>query len=243
MVKPLYLRVRDSLLAAIEDGTYAPGATIPSELELAELYGVSRPTVRQALALLAEEGVVVRRRKRGTIVADRTLESHFVEQLVGFEGQLPLVDESSQTITTKVLALRRDKATAALAKTMEIQPEDEVYMLMRLRSVDGEPQVIATSYTPADLYPGFLEHDYEHESLYAVLASLGHPIDTVERDLSVQMPAVTSAALLHITTDVPCFIFDSVGRSRTGRVVEYSHVLYRGDTNHFTVRLKTAAQP
>ena len=239
MADPLYIRVRDDLLARIEDGTYSPGSVMPTELELASLYGVSRPTVRQALSLLAEEGIIERHRKRGTIVADRRLESHFVEKLVGFEGQRPLVDESKSGMTNKVLAFRRVVPRESVAKAMELERDQEVYLLMRLRSVDGEPQVIATSYTPADLYPTLMEHDFEHESLYAVFALLGHPIETVERELSVEMPEPTLAELLAIDLRVPCFVFDSIGRTRTGRVVEYSHVLYRGDTNRFTIRLTT----
>ena len=123
---------------------------------------------------------------------------------------------------------------------MGIPPEAEAYLLMRLRSLDGVPQVIATSYTPADLFPDFMEHDFETESFYRYMASAGHPIDHVERKLSVMMPELTSATLLEISLNTPCFVFDSVGRARNERVVELSHVLYRGDTNRFTMHLRTA---
>lgn len=123
---------------------------------------------------------------------------------------------------------------------MGIPPEAEAYLLMRLRSLDGVPQVIAMSYTPADLFPDFMEHDFETESFYRYMASAGHPIDHVERKLSVMMPELTSATLLEISLNTPCFVFDSVGRARNERVVELSHVLYRGDTNRFTMHLRTA---
>ena len=57
----LYDKVRENLLSKIKDGTYPEGQTIPSELELAQIYGVSRPTVRQALQLLADEGYLEKR--------------------------------------------------------------------------------------------------------------------------------------------------------------------------------------
>ena len=239
MAEPLYTQIRDDLVAKIEDGTYPPGTTIPSELELAESYGVSRPTVRQALQLLSEDGVVDRRRRRGTVVVDRRSDRHFVDQIEDFEGQLPLVEETAGHMSNKVLALRRELPPPSVAQEMGLNPEAEAYLLMRLRSVDDVPQVIATSYTPVDLFPDFMEHDFEVESFYRYLACAGHPIDHVERKISVTMPELTTATLLEISRETPCFVFDSVGRTRSERVVDYSHVLYRGDTNHFTVKLKT----
>ena len=240
MVEPLYTKIRDDLLAKIEDGTYPPGSVLPSELELAETYDVSRPTIRQALAQLADSGVVDRRRRRGTVVADRRNERHYVSQIEEFAGQLPYIEDEDDSMTNQVLAFRREPPREELLKALEL-PEgvEEVYLLMRLRSVDGVPQVIATSSTPVDLYPDLMDHDFSVESLYQVMAEAGHPIQEVERRITVAMPGTTASVLLGIDLDVPCFVLDSVGRSLDGRVVEVSHVLYRGDTNAFTVRLRT----
>jgi GntR family histidine utilization transcriptional repressor len=68
---PLWLQVRRALARPILDGTWQPGAKIPAETELTERYGASRMTINKALHSLAHDGLVERRRKRGTIVADR----------------------------------------------------------------------------------------------------------------------------------------------------------------------------
>ena len=72
---PLTLQeqLRADLLQQIENGTYAPGDQLPTESELVEAYGVSRVTVRAALAMLVEEGVLVKRRGKGTFVRPTTL--------------------------------------------------------------------------------------------------------------------------------------------------------------------------
>ena len=64
----LYSSIKDDLLAKIKDGTYKEGDIIPPEVELAKSYGVSRPTIRQALQILANDGYIEKRKRRGTIV-------------------------------------------------------------------------------------------------------------------------------------------------------------------------------
>ena len=64
----LYSSIKDDLLAKIKDGTYKGGDIIPPEVELAKSYGVSRPTIRQALQILANDGYIEKRKRRGTIV-------------------------------------------------------------------------------------------------------------------------------------------------------------------------------
>ena len=70
----LYDNIKEDILDKIKNGTYPIGETIPSELELAESYGVSRATVRQALQILAADGYVEKRRRRGTIVTKPKVE-------------------------------------------------------------------------------------------------------------------------------------------------------------------------
>ena len=73
----LYDNIKEDILDKIKNGTYPIGETIPSELELAESYGVSRATVRQALQILAADGYVEKRRRRGTIVTKPKVEQSF----------------------------------------------------------------------------------------------------------------------------------------------------------------------
>ena len=78
-------------------------------------------------------------------MVDRRYEQHFVDQIEEFEGQLPLVEETAGRMTNKVLTLRREVPPPEVASDMGISAEEEAYLLMRLRSIDGVPQVIATS--------------------------------------------------------------------------------------------------
>jgi GntR family transcriptional regulator len=70
---PLYLQARQYLLSLVEDGTFQPGEQLPSEADLAVQLGISRPTLREALHNLEQEGLIVRRHGVGTFVSRRTL--------------------------------------------------------------------------------------------------------------------------------------------------------------------------
>lgn len=114
MTQPLYVAIKDDLLAKIEDGTYGVGDTIPSEVDLAAAYGVSRPTVRQALQVLCDGGYLERRRRRGTIVCPPKVETGFIERLTSFQGDVEGMGRSTQT---SVLALN-DSGPYEAAKTL-----------------------------------------------------------------------------------------------------------------------------
>lgn len=233
---PRYIEIRDDLLARVCDGTYPPGATLPPEPELAETYGVSRPTLRQAIQLLADAGYVEKRRRRGTVVRRRKVEQRFMDTLmsygadVGAQGAIP---------ATQVLQARAQGATAEVAAALGLEENDPVMGLMRLRSMDGEPAVLLRTWVPAAAFPDLLSHDFEHESLYDVFAESGLPVETVRRVLEAVLPEPVEAGLLGIDEGQPCFLFKSVGRAKTGQAIEYSVALYRGDTNTFTVTLTT----
>ena len=73
-----YLDIKKDLLDKILSGVYQQGSIIPNEYELAEIYNVSRPTIRKAVQILVDEGYLEKRKKRGTIVCDPTIRQEFV---------------------------------------------------------------------------------------------------------------------------------------------------------------------
>ena len=84
----LYLQIKDDILKKIESGQYKQDQTIPTELELASYYQVSRPTIRHAIELLVDQGYLEKRKKRGTIVCKRKLEQEFTRIIASFDSQM-----------------------------------------------------------------------------------------------------------------------------------------------------------
>ncbi len=143
-----YLMIKDDLRGLIENGGYAVGELIPSQSDLAETYGVSAPTVKRAVELLAREGfleavaggyVVARRRVPQGYAT--TLRSYYEER--GANTSFP---------ETKIIRFCTVGASDLEARRLGIAPGAPVYRTVRLRYADGKPFVFLTNCTPCEYF-------------------------------------------------------------------------------------------
>ena len=142
---PRYAQVARRLTEAIERGEYLPESALPAERELAASLGVSRVTVRQAIAQLAERGLVVRRHGSGTFVspsaqADRI--QHPLSRLTGFTEDMRLRGLSAGG---RVLSFELARPSAQEAVTLGLSAGQQVYRLRRLRTAGGEALAVEES--------------------------------------------------------------------------------------------------
>lgn len=230
----LYDRIKDDILAKIKDGTYPEGQTIPSELELADLYGVSRPTIRQALQILASDGYLEKRRKRGTVVTKPKVSQSFTMDIRSFEDAMRLAGRMPKT---NVLVFKRERARGDVADRLELPKGAEVFKLVRLRYADDLPNVFVESYIPCDAYPGLDSFDFNETSLYGAMDTCGKPVMTARRKLDVIKADGAASALLDVEAGDPLILFHTVARDEDGRAVEYSIATYRGESNSFELNV------
>ena len=230
----LYDQIKDDLLSKIKDGTYPEGQTIPSELELAEMYGVSRPTIRQALQILVSDGYLEKRRRRGTVVTKPKVSQSFTMSISSFEDAMRLAGRLPKT---KVLVFKRERANAEVEKRLELTRGQDVFKLVRLRYADDLPNVFVESYIPCALYPGLDSFDFNESSLYAAMDACGNPVMTARRRLEVIKADGAAAALLDVEAGDPLLLFHTVARDASGTAVEYSVATYRGESNSFELNV------
>lgn len=254
-MQALYIAIKDELLARIEDGTYPVGSIIPSEVELAESYGVSRPTVRQALQLLADDGYLDRRRRRGTIVCDPTRpEAAGVDKSAGAlpanpqqglaihgNGEVTAVlrridgdpVESARRVRTITVRAQREGASVEVADALGVASETPVYKLVRIRYMDNDPNIFIVSHILADLYPSLLDDDLSHKRMYVRMSEVGRPVVRARRRLELREADATLAEILDVPQGEPLFLFRVIGYDDQGKAVEYSRTIYRGKENAF----------
>ena len=230
----LYDQIKDDLLSKIKDGTYPEGQTIPSELELAEIYGVSRPTIRQALQILVSDGYLEKRRRRGTVVTKPKVSQSFTMSISSFEDAMRLAGRLPKT---KVLVFKRERANAEVEKRLELTRGQDVFKHVRLRYADDLPTVLVESYIPCALYPGLDSFDFNESSLYAAMDACGNPVMTARRRLEVIKADGAAAALLDVEAGDPLLLFHTVARDASGTAVEYSVATYRGESNSFELNV------
>src|SRR5947207_9605270 len=150
----VYGQIEDWLAEAIGAGRLAPGDRMPSEQDLAAWFGVSRMTLRQALAKLARRGLVTRAvgRQGGTFVAERKLEQDRTT-LAGFSEQLR---RHGMQPGARVLFATQRPAGPVSAAALGLREGDPVHDVRRVRLGDGRPIVLEQSLFPAAVFPGLL---------------------------------------------------------------------------------------
>jgi len=188
---PLYFQIAESLTEAIKSGAIAPGERLDNELELAERLGVSRPTVRQAVQRLVQQGLVIRRRGLGTlVVAPRILRP------VALTSLYDDLSAAGRHPATVVLSARQVEAQDEIATILSVAPGTPVLSIERLRSADEAPLAIMHNYLPASLLQGRPETDLEKVGLYELLRSLGVHLHAAEQVIGARRSAAQESRLL-----------------------------------------------
>ncbi len=169
--QPKYLQIHARLHDRISSGQWPAGSSLPSQRELADEFGVSLMTLRQALQLLIDDGLVDTRHGSGTYVAARY--SYDLGHLRSFATDLA---EQGAEISTRLLAAEAIVPPGPVGA--RLGDPAMVFRLRRLRLVGGRPLIVQTSYLPAPLLPdaliGAIEHgDLGHRGLYTMLADHG----------------------------------------------------------------------
>ncbi len=224
---PKYFRVKEAVLARIVDGTWPPGALLPTEPEFCDEFGVSRITVRKAIGDLVHEGKVETVQGKGTFVATPKLGERFVQRAFGIYADM---EQRGLRLTTEVLRQEVIGAPRDVAERLGIRGGAPVHALVRLRSVGGEKLLISTTYIPEDLCPGLIHEDLSTGSLYSLLRErYGLKIGRGERSLEAVPAAQLEARLLDLALASPLLRLDSVAYLPGGRAFEYSLTLQRGD--------------
>jgi len=232
---PLYAQVRDALRDLIEHGSAQPGEQLPSEPELCRLFDVSRTVIRQALIGLEYEGLLVRRKGRGTYIAKPKIGESLFQELTGFFQDMA---RKGQTPTSNVLTQQVVPASAKVADALQLTPGTPVIHIDRVRMIDGEPIVHVATWLPHALFPRLVETDLTTRSLYAFLEEeYGIVIARGRRMITAVVAGEYEAQLLDIATGAPLIALDSISYLENGTPIEFYHALHRGDRSMFEVEL------
>lgn len=229
----LTARVRGELADRITRGELAPGEQLPTERELGDQFGVSRVTVRRALASLARAGLVYAIQGRGTFVASGRL-AEPPNALLSFHELV-----ANEHVVVGAEPLQADTRPASLdeADLFGIAPGAALFELVRLRTLDDLPVAIDSTTLPLAIDPGLPDLDWAHQSLYARLAEVGHAPVSADYAVEARSADARIARLLGASAGSPVLVAESEVSDRSGRLVVIGHITYRGDRYRFRSRL------
>src|SRR5260370_23375833 len=226
-------QIEDWLADAIATDQLKPGDRLATEQQLAAWLGVSRMTLRHALAELAQRGLVIRTvgRSGGTFVAQPKLVQDLTV-LAGFSEQLR---RHGLVAGARVLAANEIPASPAAATALKIQVGETVYEVRRLRLADGQPILIEHSLFPARHCPGLLKSRLDG-SLYELLdTKYGQRPHRAKESLEPVTAGVREAEARGVPEGAPLMLVERTAFSRSGTPLESARDLLRGDRTRVVV--------
>jgi GntR family transcriptional regulator len=231
---PLYHQVKDLLLEAIEAGHWASDQQLPNESKLAELFGVSKITVRQALQELADLGYIRREQGRGTFVSKPKF-GQGPRELMSFTEEM---SRHRLSASSRLLEKSVTEADLAVAEHLQLRLHAPVLVLKRLRLANGEPMGIQTAHLPLDLAPGLADENFENISLYELLQRRYGMLAARSREQYFAMSAdAESAVLLGIAAGAAVFGAERITYTKSGQPFEFTKSIMRGDRYSIVLNL------
>jgi GntR family transcriptional regulator len=228
---PRHAAIARELREQIRTGALEAGAPLPSESRLTEQFGVSRGTVRQALAALRAEGLIVGGRGRVPVVRRSGLAQSF-DQFVSFSLWARRV---GRTPSARTLELARRPSDARSAAELEIEPGTPVFHYVRLRLLDGEPVMVerATFIEPVGRL--LLDLDLDTGSVYEQLGARGVEFAEAQQTLGAIAAGAQDAELLALPRRAPLLEVRRRVLGPDGVALEWSTDRYRGDAIEITI--------
>ncbi|MGH3166484.1 MAG: GntR family transcriptional regulator [Trebonia sp.] len=226
------LKVADDIRSAIAAGTYSPSTRLPSESELAERYGVSRGTIRQAFAALRADGVIASRRgARRVVIGGQRVQSF--GELLSFSRWARAIGEEP---SGEVLSLERRAGEAEETRRLALPDGAHVYHLMRLRLLSGRPVMIERASYPDQIGALVAGFDLATESITQRLEDLGIVFADAEHVIDAIPASAGDARWLGVRPGVPVLRERRLTTDPSARPVEWSDDRYLGTEAAFSVR-------
>lgn len=235
---PLYLQLKRWIEDAVATGAIKPGDALPSERDLAVKVDVSRVTVRKAVQHLVRDGVLVQKHGSGTFVAPR---NHRVEQSL---SHLTSFTEDMARRGMEVRSIWLDKGLFVPSPdetvVLGLSQDDKVARISRLRLHGDTPLAIERATLSAAVLP---DPEEVTTSLYTVLEKSGNrPIRAIQRIRAANL-GEDDARLLEVPAGAASLNIERISYLASGRVIEFTRSIYRGDTYDFVAELRLGDAP
>ncbi len=215
----LWRQIAQHLHEEIKSGELQPGSKLPTEPHLARRFGVNRHTVRRALSVLQEEGLVSIEQGRGTFVRTPNADYHPGEDAhlsgnIGREGR----EAGGELITSRHLA-----AEPKVAAALGLRPGEDVILLELLHLVDHRPVSIASHYFPAHRFKGLEKRFLKSHSITQALKSYGIADYMRKRTkVNASLPNSEDARVLKMPRGQPVVVAENVNVDLDGKPIEFT---------------------
>lgn len=226
---PLYYQIKEILLGYIKNSDM--GSVIPTEVELCELYSVSRPTVRQAMRELENSGLIYRQKAKGSFVGESKVDQEIETSFEDFEERMY---RHGRTVHKKVVEFDTQPADELVAEKLHLQCGDMVFKIRAIRYADDIPMLLALTYLPHKLFPDLTREDIESRSIRQLITQ-EYPIKQSLKSFEVKLASEFEIQLFGIKRTECVQYVETLNASADGVPLEYTMERYRADKTKFTI--------
>jgi len=235
---PYYHQLKEAVKARIASGRLKPGDMLPSEFALSEELGISRLVVHRAFRELVTEGLLIRKRARGTFVSPPSKRGYDV---VGPLLSMTELSRDGMALQNKILTQEVIAAEGIVQSELGLAQGARVVHLGNLRLVNGLPLALEDMFFPADRFPLLADMNLDNTSVYAALEQRydAHPQEALDV-VSAGSATRIEARFLGINKGAPVMRVQRTSTDRQGLPVEFSRVTFHAERYQFTARVKRA---
>ena len=216
---PVYYQLKNDFIKKIASGVWKAGECISSERELCEIYDVSRMTIRQAIGELVQEGILTRKKGKGTFVCEQKVNQ---KDMMSFTE---MIKQSGRSLETKVVEFEIIDTPEDIQDVFIL---DRLYKISRKRIVDNECIAVETVYIPVD-YCGHLNKEMLEGSLYKVLEGFGYIITNSNSSIVAVNVDDETRKILECEIDTPILKVVSKTFTNTDKLLFLEEAFYKSD--------------
>jgi GntR family transcriptional regulator len=228
---PLYYQLAQQLEAAIDNGRLAQGDLLGNEIELGDQLGISRPTVRRGIAMLADKGLLIRRRGVGTVIAPTS-----VKRPVALTSLYEDLAETGSSPRTKVLRMETVGASGTVADALRLADGDAVLMVERLRYANDEAVALMLNHLPEHILRDQQER-LNDMGLYQLLRQGGVELRIASQRITAKCATAREARLLDIPKGAAMLAMTRTAYDQSGTPVEHGTHVYPASRYAFEMNL------
>ncbi|WP_347862043.1 GntR family transcriptional regulator [Salimicrobium sp. PL1-032A] len=230
----LYLQLKEHFIDRIQNGVWKPDTLIPTEQELMKEFDVSRTTIRQAVSILVQEGLVEKKQGRGTIVKPRKLSGNLSE-LKGFAEE---VLERGQTPKSKLIRAQFKTNLYHENSMLEVESEEPILLIERIRFADDTPVALERTCWPKHIGEILMKYDLNEARYYEILENYNVYLNRANEKINATNATVDEADSLGVRAGEALLEMTRLSFGVDERPIEYTKTLYRNDQYHYNLELR-----
>jgi GntR family transcriptional regulator len=235
---PYYCQLADILREMIKKSAASDSIDfLPSENDLVQTYQVSRATTRQALDLLAREGLVHKVKGKGTYITKHRIR-YPLTQLISTTEDMSRRGWKPGVV---VLSMQEMDTHEPITESLRLKPKEKVYELCRLRLGNDEPVGLQWAYLPVKTCPGLIDLDLATSLTNVMVERYGVVFWSAQEFLRARLPIKFESDKLHIPKNLPVIYMERITFSPEGKPVEFLQSVWRSDVYEYVFSLNRSA--